>query len=83
MPLQTGTSLQVISDNIKTEQAAGKPHDQAVAIALSEARRSGSRFPQPRAVQKPRAMAKAVTSNAAGRDHYAPKVGGAKPHGYA
>lgn len=37
MPLRKGSSPEVISDNIRTEIAAGKPKDQAVAIALSKA----------------------------------------------
>ena len=37
MPLKTGRSKDVISQNIKTEMAAGKPQKQAVAIALSNA----------------------------------------------
>lgn len=40
MPLKTGSSKDVVSANIKTEMAAGRPQKQAVAIALSEARRS-------------------------------------------
>lgn len=43
MPLLRGSSRKVISANIKTEMAAGKPQKQAVAIALSEARRKKSR----------------------------------------
>lgn len=39
MPLKKGKSRAAISSNIKTEIAAGKPQPQAVAIALSEARR--------------------------------------------
>lgn len=38
MPLEKGSSRKVIAANIKTEIAAGKPHDQAVAIALERAR---------------------------------------------
>jgi hypothetical protein len=38
MPLKTGKSKKVISSNIKTEMAAGRPQKQAVAIALSKAR---------------------------------------------
>lgn len=45
MPLQKGKSRKVVSENIKTEIAAGKPQKQAVAIALDTARRSsGSRI---------------------------------------
>jgi hypothetical protein len=42
MPLLPGKKN--ISRNIKTEQAAGKPHKQAVAIALDVARRSGAKI---------------------------------------
>lgn len=38
MPLAKGSSRKVISQNIKTEMAAGKPQKQAIAIAMSEAR---------------------------------------------
>lgn len=46
MPLQPGTTRQDISQNIRTEMQAGKPQKQAVAIALSEARRSGANIPK-------------------------------------
>lgn len=37
MPLKPGKSQEVINENIRTEMAAGKPREQAVAIALSKA----------------------------------------------
>jgi hypothetical protein len=40
MPLKKGYSKSSISKNIKTEMRAGKPKKQAVAIALSTARRA-------------------------------------------
>jgi hypothetical protein len=40
VPLKSGKSKQVISQNIKTEIAAGKPQKQAVAIAMSKAGKS-------------------------------------------
>jgi hypothetical protein len=40
MPIKSGTNKDVISQNIKTEMAAGKPQKQAVAIALSNAGKS-------------------------------------------
>lgn len=37
MPLKKGKSKKVISQNIRTETAAGRPHKQAVAIAMRTA----------------------------------------------
>ena len=43
MPLKRGSSNKVVSENIKTEMAAGKPQKQAVAISLSKAGKSNKR----------------------------------------
>ena len=40
MPLVKGSGRKAVSTNIKREIAAGKPQRQAVAIALSVARRA-------------------------------------------
>ena len=43
VPLKKGKFKSVVSDNIQTEVAAGKPQKQAVAIALSEAGKSNKK----------------------------------------
>jgi hypothetical protein len=48
MPLNKSGSKAAIGQNIKTEEAAGRPHDQAVAIALETDRRAGGGNAKPR-----------------------------------
>jgi hypothetical protein len=48
MPLKQGKSKKTISENIKTEIEAGKPQNQAIAIALETARRNGAKIPKRR-----------------------------------
>ena len=48
MPLEKGKSRKAIGNNIKTEEAAGKPRKQAIAIALNTARRSGAKIARPK-----------------------------------
>jgi hypothetical protein len=40
MPLKSGRSKKVVSENIRKEIASGKPKDQAIAIALNKAGKS-------------------------------------------
>lgn len=37
MPLKSGSSKKVVSENIKTEMKHGKPQKQAIAIAMRKA----------------------------------------------
>lgn len=43
MPLKSGSSNKVVSENIKTEIAAGRPQKQAVAISLQKAGKSNKK----------------------------------------
>ncbi len=45
MPLLEGTDKGIISENIRTEMHAGKPQDQAIAIAYSKAGKSKRKAP--------------------------------------
>lgn len=46
MPLIKSKSKEAVSKNIRTEIAAGRPQKQAVAIALSVARKAGAKIPK-------------------------------------
>ena len=48
MPLKRGRSRKTVGDNIRELLTTGRPHKQAVAIALSEARRGKGRRSQRR-----------------------------------
>lgn len=48
MPLKKGKSKKVISENIAELMHSGRGQKQSVAIALSEARKSGAKIPRKR-----------------------------------
>jgi hypothetical protein len=52
MPLIKGYSSKAIAKNIATEIAAGRPHAQAVAIALSTAHAAASKAGKPEVAHK-------------------------------
>lgn len=45
MPLKTGKSKSIIGENIREMIKSGHPQKQAVAAALSNARKSGAKIP--------------------------------------
>lgn len=52
MPLTKGKSKKVISSNISEMVRAGHPQKQAIAAALSEARKSGAKIPKKKGKKK-------------------------------
>lgn len=59
MPLRKSKDKKAIGENVKTEEAAGKPRAQALAIALNTARESGADIPPPRKKRKAEKKSKA------------------------
>jgi len=49
MPLDKSGTKTSIGKNIKTEEAAGRPKKQSIAIAINTARQAGARIPRPKA----------------------------------
>ena len=54
MPLKKGFSKDSIGKNIKKEEEAGKPKDQAEAIALNTAREAADKAGEPEKGPKPK-----------------------------
>lgn len=54
MPLKIGKSKKTIGENIKTEKEHGRPYDQAVAISLETARKSGADIPRKKSKKRRR-----------------------------
>ena len=48
MPLDTSGSKASIGKNIATEQRAGRPRAQSIAIALNVARKNGAKIKRPK-----------------------------------
>jgi hypothetical protein len=46
MPLIKSKSKKAIGENIKIEEASGKPRAQSIAIALDVARKAGAKIPK-------------------------------------
>lgn len=46
MPLKTGKSKTIIGSNISEMEKSGYPRKQAIAAALSNARKSGAKIPK-------------------------------------
>jgi hypothetical protein len=51
MPLLSGSSKHIISENIRTEMHAGRPQPQAIAIAMSKAGKARKKKPAKKAAK--------------------------------
>lgn len=72
MPLHHGKGKKAFSENVKTEMDAGKPQDQAVAIAYSEKRKAEHKAKGGLIGGHERPIAKMMAEH---RDHSEPKEG--------
>lgn len=52
MPLKKGKSRKTVSHNVRELRHSGKPQEQAVAIALNTARKSGVNIPPKKSGRK-------------------------------
>lgn len=52
MPIKKGSSQKTTSANIKQEMKAGRPQNQAIAIALSEARKAKGKRTKSNAIKR-------------------------------
>ena len=67
MPLDESGTKESVGKNIKTEEAAGRPHKQAVAIALhtqDDAKKKGHEHPHYNSIYRPGHEPAKVTSDA-------------------
>lgn len=71
MPLNKGKSQDAISENISTEVHEGRPHKQAIAIALNTARKSGKRMPRHMRSQAKAMRNRGMISEKAAKKHLA------------
>ena len=52
MPLKKGKSKEAIGKNIKELEESGRPKNQSIAIALTEARKSGANIAKHKKIAK-------------------------------
>jgi len=52
MPLKSGKSQRIISNNIREMEKSGHPPKQAIAASLNEAKKSGAKIPKKKPAKK-------------------------------